>query len=187
MPSIWQDLYKVFQPKPLQFCLPTNRFTYDTKKSTAPERLAGKQAQGTCGTQRFATLNWGWTLGPVIRWTGQCYQQQQGQNLCSHGNWEQNFWNADGHWSILQCPAPQLLACWCWNPENNAKTCYLLQVQTKSVGHRHSTCAKPTKQRWVYWRMCCGSWCIYTTPRGWSVHKMNLVVVQHQDTSHSDR
>ena len=54
MPSIWQDLYKVFQPKPLQFCLPTNRFTYDTKKSTAPERLAGKQAQGTCGTQRFA-------------------------------------------------------------------------------------------------------------------------------------
>ena len=44
-----------------------------------------------------------------------------------------------------------------------------------------------TKQRWVYWRMCCGSWCIYTTPSGWSVHKMNLVVVQHQDTSHSDR
>ena len=50
-------------------------------------------------------------------------------------------------------PALQLLACWCWNPEYNAKTFYLLQVQSESVGHRHSTCAKPTKQCWVYWRM----------------------------------
>ena len=86
MPSIWQDLYKVFQPKPLPFCLPKNR--YDTKKSTTPERHAEKQAWGTCGTQRFATLIWGWTLGPGIRWTGQCFQQRQGQNLCSHGNLE---------------------------------------------------------------------------------------------------
>ena len=66
MVSIWQDLYRVFQPKPLQFCLPTNRLTYDTKKSTTPERHAEKQAQGTCGTQRFATLIWGWTLRPKI-------------------------------------------------------------------------------------------------------------------------
>ena len=87
----------------------------------------------------------------------------------------------------VSCDVPQLLACWCWNPENNAKTNYLLQVRTESVGHRHSTCAKPTKQRWLYWRICCGSWCICTTPRGWNVHKMNLVVVQHQDTLQSDR
>ena len=31
MPSIWQDLYKVFQPKPLQFCLQTVSLTTPRK------------------------------------------------------------------------------------------------------------------------------------------------------------